>query len=179
MSVEIYSEDLPFDPVLMSRAHQEWARFPKRIGRDLPKGAKKFLGRRPGAELGDNEFSDTHFQFVLLMALCGQRESLVPWFRGHLLVEEALKPARSTKMESRRAVNRWCARRVGLSGWLIVAERTEWMNAHGWSEQFLETEIDWCARLARARLGLPLEQPVLVEDPGVELPVEFTGFVTG
>lgn len=249
MSVEIYSEDLPFDPVLMSRAHQEWSRFPKRIGRDLPKGAKKFLGHRPGAELGDNEFSDTHFQFVLLMALCGQRESLVPWFRGHLLVEEALKPARSTKMESRRAVNRWCARRVGLSGWaevfdvpagpepavsegiprvdyyvsspvswqepgevfwwgtpeelgghrwrkassfvpffrmlldrlgwLIVAERTEWMNAHGWSEQFLEAEIDWCARLARARLGLPLEQPVLVEDPGVELPVEFTGFVTG
>ncbi|MBB4734979.1 hypothetical protein HDA30_000487 [Micrococcus cohnii] len=53
------------------------------------------------------------------------------------------------------------------------------MNAHGWSDQFLAAEIEWAARMVRARLGLPVEQPVPVPDERVDLPVEFTGFVTG
>ena len=64
-------------------------------------------------------------------------------------------------------------------GWLIVAARTPWMNAHGWSDQFLAAEIEWAARMVRARLGLPVEQPVPVPDERVDLPAEFTGFVTG
>ena len=245
----IYKHGFPVRDDLLVEAKREWAGFPRRMSKGLPKGAKKFLGRRPGPELGDNKFSDTHFQFVLLMALMGEREALVPLFRGDLLVEEAVKPARSTKMESRRAVNRWCAERVGLTGWaevfdvpagsepaeeydiprvdfyisfpaswrepeeiewwgspeelgghfwlkssgfvprlrmvldrlgwLIVAARTPWMNAHGWSDEFLAAEIEWAARMVRARLGLPLEQPVPVLDARVDLPMEFTGFVTG
>ena len=247
--VDVYREDFPRDESLMRRAHQEWAQFPRRISGDLPKGAKKFLGRRPGAELGQNEWSDTHFQFVLLMTLVGAREALVPLFRGDLFFEEALKPYRDISGEERRAVNRWCAERVGLTGWaevfdvpagsepaeeydiprvdfyisfpaswrepeeiewwgspeelgghfwlkssgfvprlrmvldrlgwLIVAARTPWMNAHGWSADFLAAEIEWAARMVRARLGLPVEQPVPVPDERVDLPAEFTGFVTG
>lgn len=247
MTAQIYSEDLPFETTAMRRAHEEWARFPKYISGDLPKQAKKFLGRRPGAELGDNEYSDTHVQFALLMALTGQKDALIPLFRGDLCFEEAVKPYREIGAEDRRAVDRWCAARVGLTGWaevfdvpagvepapeediprvdfyvsspvswrepekiewwgspedlgglhfkkassfvpyfrmvldrlgwLIVSEATPWMNAHGWSEEFLEAEIEWCARMVRARLGLPLEQPIPLEDRRVELPVEFTGFV--
>ena len=247
--VPIYKHSSPVCDELLLAAKREWAGFPRRISGDLPKGAKKFLGRRPGAELGDNEFSNTHFQFVLLMALTGERDALVPLFRGDLLVEEAVKPARSPRMEHRRAVNRWCAERVGFTGWaevfdvpagpeppeeydiprvdfyisspvslrepskvewwgspeelgglhwlkssgfvsslrmvldrlgwLIVAARTPWMNAHGWSDQFLAAEIEWAARMVRARLGLPVEQPVPVPDERVDLPAEFTGFVTG
>ncbi|WP_336639919.1 hypothetical protein [Micrococcus luteus] len=249
MTVHIYSEDLPFDATHMRRAHEEWAKFPKRIVGNLPKRAKKFLGRRPGEELGDNEFSDTHVEFALLMALTGQRGALVPLFRGDLCFEESVKPYRDIRAEHRRVVNRWCAQRVGLTGWaevfavpagpepapeediprvdyyvsspvswrepenvkwwgtpgepdglrwrkassfvpffrqvldrlgwLIVARATPWMNAHGWSDEFLDAEIEWCARMVRGRLGLALEQPVLVSDPRVELPPEFSGFVTG
>lgn len=249
MNASVYKQSMHVRQDLVDQARDEWARFPKRIEGSLPKLAKKFLGCRPGQELGDNKFSDTHFQFVLLMALTGQRDALVPLFRGDLLIEEAVKPARSTKMESRRVVNRWCAQRVGLTGWaevfavpagpepapeediprvdyyvsspvswrepeevkwwgtpgepdglrwrkassfvpffrqvldrlgwLIVARATPWMNAHGWSDEFLDAEIEWCARMVRGRLGLALEQPVLVSDPRVELPPEFSGFVTG
>ncbi|WP_219337030.1 hypothetical protein, partial [Micrococcus lylae] len=49
----------------------------------------------------------------------------------------------------------------------------------GQSDEFLDAEIEWCARMVRGRLGLALEQPLLVSDPRVELPPEFSGFVTG
>lgn len=249
MSAPFYRTSLPVDARLVAGARQEWTQFPRLISGNLPKQAKKFLGRRPGAELGDNEYSDTHVQFALLMALTGQKDALVPLFRGDLLLEESMKAYRNVVLEHRRAVNRWCAARVGLTGWaevfavpagpepapeediprvdyyvsspvswrepeevkwwgtpgesdglrwrkassfvpffrmvldrlgwLIVAEATPWMNAHGWSEEFLEAEIEWCARMVRARLGLPLEQPIPLEDRRVQLPPEFTGFVAG
>lgn len=247
MGALIFKGNMAVEEHLLRTARAEWKKFPREMGRDVPKGVQKFLGRRPGAELGDNEFSNTHFQFVLLMALTGKRAALVQLFRGDLLVEEAVKPARSTKMESRRAVNRWCAARVGLTGWvelfsvpagpepgpedriprvsfyqdpepswadmefddagmvdgatpptgsdfvaflrmdldrltwLIVAESIPWMNDCGWSSEWMAREIDWLARNIRAQLGLPQDQsvPVPVPDPRVDLPPEFTGFVTG
>ena len=244
MTVEIYKSHLPVDEGLLVAAGREWKRFPKLLSKDTPKGVKKFLGRRPGVALGENEFSDAHFQFALLLALAGEREALVPLFRGDLLMEEAVKPARSTKMESRRVVNRWCAQRVGLSGWaevfdappnsepgpeahiprvsfnfgsdkeyagiafdekgdlegamkvtpsnyvvavrmildgltwLLVARDVPWMNDYGWERERIEREVAWHVGVVRARLGLPLEQAPLTEDPRVDLPVEFTGFVS-
>lgn len=245
MGAPVYKSNMRVDENLLDAARAEWKVFATRINAHAPKGFRKFLGRRPGKELGDNEFSDAHFQFVLLAALTGQREALVSLFRGDVLVEEAVKPARSTKMESRRAVNRWCAARVGLAGWaevfnvpagpeprpedriprasfyqdperswadlefdeagmvdgatppsgsdfvaflrmdldrltwLVVAEATPWMNDCGWTPEWMAREIDWSARNIRAQLGLPPEQPVPLEDPRVELPPEFTGFVAG
>lgn len=248
MTRPFYRTRFPVEDGFEALARKEWERFPNRVLGNLPKSAKKFLGCRPGPGLGDNAYSDAHVEFVLLMALTGQKDALVPLFRGDLLVEEAMKAYRNVVLEHRRVVNRWCAQRVGLTGWaevfavpagpepapeediprvdyyvsspvswrepeevkwwgtpgepdglrwrkassfvpffrqvldrlgwLIVARATPWMNAHGWSDEFLDAEIEWCARMVRGRLGLALEQPVLVSDPRVELPVEFTGFVT-
>lgn len=236
---------MPANDAFLRTARIEWKGFPGRIDNPIPKGLKKYLGNSPGSELGKNKLSDAHFQFTLLMALVDQRGALVPLFRGDLLVEEAVKPARSVTMEYRRAVNRWCAARVGLTGWaelfsvpagpepgpedriprvsfyqdpepswadmefddagmvdgatpptgsdfvaflrmdldrltwLIVAESIPWMNDCGWSSEWMAREIDWLARNIRAQLGLPQDQPVPVPDPRVELPPEFSGFVTG
>ena len=71
MGAPIFKGNMAVEEHLLRTARAEWKKFPRELDRDVPKGVQKFLGRRPGAELGDNEFSDTHFQFVLLMALTG------------------------------------------------------------------------------------------------------------
>ncbi|XNZ00883.1 hypothetical protein ACL90Y_02480 [Micrococcus luteus] len=245
MKIPIHREGDRCDQDLVLLAGKEWRKFPSLISEEISRGASKYLGRSPARELAKNEYSDTHAQFALLLSLVGESTALVPLFRGDLLMEEAVKPYRSITLEIRRAVNKWCAARVGLTGWaelfsvpagpepgpedriprvsffqdpepswadmefddagmvdgatpptgsdfvaflrmdldrltwLIVAESIPWMNDCGWSPEWMAREIDWLARNIRAQLGLPQDQPVPVPDPRVDLPPEFTGFVTG
>lgn len=243
MTVPIHREGDPCNPRLVAAAGNEWRTFPSLLSKGTPRGVAKYLGRRPAHELRSNEYADAHWQFALLLALAGQVRPLIPLFRGDVLMEEAVKPYREISLELRRPVYRWCAQRVGLTGWgevfdvppgseplpddgiprvnfyqdpercwadlevdeaglivgsdpvrgsdlvavlrleldrlawLIVAQATPWMNDCGWTPEWMAREIDWSTRCIRALLGLPPEQPVPLEDPRVELPPEFTGFV--
>lgn len=211
----------PVDQVVLERAGEAWLSFPKAVSRGVPKGVRKFLGRRPGRELVENKYSATHVQFALLMALTGESVALRHLFRGDLLLADAVKPYTHVSLERRVVVNQWCAQRVGLTGWaevfdvppnsepsreariprtgfylrhaeslmerdwprwwgtpeelgglywqsassfvanlrqvldglggLLVARGIPWMNDLELSDQFLAEEIDWCARMVRAR----------------------------